>query len=554
MRQIPNNLQVLQALAQVCYEQGKLEESIEPLRRACKLQPAAPDMRYSLAAVLSEAGLQQEAIRQYQKVLQEHPDHVSSRVAIGVLHFHNLDFSAAINCFEEALKTDSANAEASYNLGLARMRVGQSQAAHECFAKALLDRPDFPEAKTCQLFNMHNLSGMTEKKLLEAHTGWAKAFSGFPAATASPGDVQEESGRPIRVGYVSADFRTHSVAFFISPILEAHSRENVESYCYASVERPDAVTGQIREFSDHWRDISALNDELVADLVRQDRIDILVDLSGHTAANRLGVFVRKPAPVQVSWIGYPGTTGLPVMDYRITDGRADPEVDSDEYHTERLVRLDTCFLCYEPPLEIQETGGCPAISNGYITFGSFNNLSKFSPETIALWSEVLRQNPGSRLLLKAKGLGDRLGQEGVYSEFLNQGIERDRVETAGHIHDMGNHLELYHRLDIALDTFPYNGTTTTCEALWMGVPVITLAGTRHASRVGNSLLTAAGFPDFVATSRNDYVSIATRLAQDMPELQKMHRSLRGRMKKSALMDRARMVNNLEAAYRKMLGS
>jgi len=550
--QAPDNIQLLQALAQACYEQKKTSESIGFLQQACRIAPGNTGLRYSLAAILALSGRAQDAVNQYQAILQEHPGHGPSLVGMGIRHFQQLEYSAAIEYFKKAIASNSIDAEAHYNLGLARMRIGQSREADNCFRKALACKPGFVEAETCRLFNLHNIPDVTDAQLLAAHIDWAKHYT-TPAHTNDlPVQLSTLPGRPLRIGYVSPDFRQHSVAYFIIPVLEAHNRQKVDCFCYSNVSQPDTTTEYIRGLADHWRDIYELNDKRTARLIRDDRIDILVDLAGHTSGNRLPVFALRPAPVQVTWMGYPGTTGLPAMDYKITDEHADPTGTSDTHHTETLSRAASCFLCYQPLDEIQPPYKLPVDENGYITFGSFNNLSKYTEDTIALWADILRNVPGARLLLKAKGLGDTAGQQSVVSAFAANGVAADRIECIGHIHDPRDHLELYNRIDIALDTFPYNGTTTTCEALWMGVPVITLAGTRHASRVGASLLTAAAVTGLITDSPANYIATATRLAKNTNKLKQLKQDLHGRIRTSNLMDKAAFTDNLEQLYLEMV--
>jgi predicted O-linked N-acetylglucosamine transferase (SPINDLY family) len=304
--------------------------------------------------------------------------------------------------------------------------------------------------------------------------------------------------------------------------------------------------------ADHWRNISGLDDDQVFRLIQQDSIDILVDLAGHTNRNRLRLLSRKPAPVQVSYLGYPGTTGLRAMDYRLTDAQADPEGASDRFYTEKLVRLEHGFLCYEPPAEPPIQEEMPAHRHGFVTFGSFNNLAKINDDVIHAWADILRRVPGAMLVLKARGLGDSSGRSTVLSGFRRYGISEERVECLGYMIGMDQHFDAYNRIDIALDTFPYNGTTTTCEALWMGVPVITFAGDRHVSRVGTSLLTTVGLTECIATGRDAYVDLATRRAGDLETLSGLRKGLRERMRHSPLMDATRFCRTLEGHYRKML--
>jgi predicted O-linked N-acetylglucosamine transferase (SPINDLY family) len=286
-------------------------------------------------------------------------------------------------------------------------------------------------------------------------------------------------------------------------------------------------------------------------MVRQDNIDILVDLSGHTGTNRLPVFARKPAPVQVTYLGYPNTTGLSTIDYRLTDAWADPPGKTERWHTETLIRLPHGFLCYRPPNATPAVAPPPVQANGHITFGSFNSLVKTTPAVVACWAHILQQVPDARLVIKNKSFRDPSVCARYQGLFAEHGIAPERLELVGWIDNLNNHLELYHRLDIALDPFPYNGTTTTCEALWMGVPVITLAGHTHAGRVGVSLLSRLDLTDLIAGDPDDYTQRAVRLAQDRATLARLRPRLRPRLQASSLCDGPAFARDVEAAYREM---
>jgi predicted O-linked N-acetylglucosamine transferase (SPINDLY family) len=302
---------------------------------------------------------------------------------------------------------------------------------------------------------------------------------------------------------------------------------------------------------DHWRPIIGLSNRAIADQVRQDGIDILVDLAGHTAENRLPVFAYKPAPVQVTWLGYPGTTGMPVMDFRLTDDIADPPGEADKYHSETLVRLPQGFLCYGPPEDAPDVSGLPARQNGHITFGSFNNLPKINPEVIALWSRLLDQVAGSRLLLKSKQFTDEYIRQRFLDLFSACGIAAERLTLLPRVDSTVGHLAIYHQVDIGLDPFPYNGTTITCEALWMGVPVITLRGDRHAGRVGASILTRMGLEDLVSESQDQYVETGIKLAKDMNSIENLRTNLRSRMQSSDLCDGRSFARIIEISFQKL---
>ncbi|MEJ2452429.1 MAG: hypothetical protein P8047_17525 [Gammaproteobacteria bacterium] len=359
------------------------------------------------------------------------------------------------------------------------------------------------------------------------------------------------SGRKIRIGYVSMDFREHSVVYFINPLLENYSRDDFEVYCYSDVVKADNFTHRIQSEVDVWRDIVGMENHSVVDMIRRDRIDILVDLRAHTSGGlRLPVFASKPATIQVTYLGYPNTSGLNTIDYRITDVLSDP-YGQEHYYSEELFRLEGGFLCYQMPQGLPDVNEVPALTNGYITFGSFNNLAKMNPDVMVLWSQILLQIPGSRLILKNKSFRAKAVRERYLARFGEMGIDSERLELIGWQESMEDHLRLYQQIDIGLDTFPYNGTTTTCEAFAMGVPVITLCGVRHAARVGTSLLHQVGLPELIAESETEYMQVAKGLAGDLRRLHDIRAGLRERMLVS-LCNAARFCERMEAAYRKML--
>jgi predicted O-linked N-acetylglucosamine transferase (SPINDLY family) len=360
-----------------------------------------------------------------------------------------------------------------------------------------------------------------------------------------------EPERRLRVGYVSGDFRRHAVGDFLMPLLQHHDRAQIELACYAEIARPDRQTAAFAELADRWHSTVGLTDDQVAALVRADAIDILVDLSGHTASHRLGVFARKPAPLQVSWLGYPSTTGLAAIDYRLTDAIADPAPDAEAQHRERLVRLPHGSWTYVPPRATPEVAPPPSTAGAAPTFGSFNNLAKVNARVIAAWVRILAAVPDSRLMLKSHQLADAPTRELVRSRFTAAGIAPERILVEPGISNWAGHMAAYGTLDVALDPFPYNGTTTTCEALWMGVPVIALRGDRHAGRVGASLLTRLGLDALIAGDIDDYVAKAVALIGDRERLTALRGAQRARFVASALGDPAGFARDVEAAYREI---
>ncbi|NJO37518.1 MAG: tetratricopeptide repeat protein [Rhizobiales bacterium] len=357
-----------------------------------------------------------------------------------------------------------------------------------------------------------------------------------------------DPNRRLRIGFVSPDFRTHSVAYFIRPYFQGFDRTQFDVVAYAHMANEDAVSADFRGLATEWRNVFDLSDQVLADQIRADGIDILVDLAGYTRETRLRAFTARPAPIQMTYVGYPNTTGLPAIDYRITDWIADPE-GMDDHYTETLIRLPGCFLTYAIPAHAPELEPAPAEYRDYVTFGSFNNFAKINPGVIRLWAAVMHAVPGSRLLLKSAHSSDRTAQTVIKGSFEQAGIDPARIAFSAYRQTASNHLAVYNDVDIALDTFPYNGTTTTCEALWMGVPVVTLVGDRHAARVGASLLTTVGFPAGIAESPEDYVTTARLLAENVGLLKTMRRTLRDTMMHSPLCDSVSRARTLEQAFR-----
>jgi protein O-GlcNAc transferase len=341
------------------------------------------------------------------------------------------------------------------------------------------------------------------------------------------------------------------VPYFIEPVLRSHDRDRFEIFCYHSDAREDPVTTRLKGWVKNWRPVGGASDTQLESVLREDGLDILVELSGHTDGHRLAVLARRVAPIQITYLGYPNTTGLAAIDYRLTDRRADPPGESDQLHSEKLVRLPKTFLCYSPP----ETGGhsrmAPFRRNGHVTFCSFNNFRKISPACITLWAQVLSRVPNSKLLIKTFGLQEPGLRASLLEQLKHAGAGSDQVAFAAPTPGHRDHMETYGEADVALDTFPYNGTTTTLDALWMGVPVITLAGDRHASRVGLSILSAVELTEFAARTPDEYVAAAVELAVNPGKVEQLRGSLRERLASSPLTDGGSFTAELENAYLEM---
>jgi protein O-GlcNAc transferase len=496
-------------------DQGKLDEAIAAFREAIRIKPALAEVHFNLGNALRDRGMADEAVA----------------------------------ACRQATRANPSSAKGHCNLGVALSDQGKFEEAIAAYREAIRLEPDLVEGSSGLLSCMNYCDRVLPAALLEAHCAWDEWHGRAAPRPAAYANVRSVRGR-LKVGYVSPDFRQHSVAYFLEPLLRNHDRNEIEVFCYAEVSWPDEVTERFKQMADHWVTTVGMPHEALAERILHDRIDILVDLAGHTAKNRLPVFARKPAPIQVTWLGYPNTTGLKAIDYRLVDAVTDPEGEPDALASETLVRLPGGFLCYGGHDGAPAPGPAPCLATGAVTFGSFNSPPKLSAATLDAWAQVLAPLPQARLLLKGKPFADAATRALYLDRLAQRGVAPERVELAAWLPDQA-HLAFYDRIDIALDPFPYNGTTTTCQALWMGVPVVTLRGDRHASRVGASLLTQVGLTDLIADSVEAYVETAVALAGDPARLADLRHSLRPRMAASPLCDAAGFARKIEQSYRTM---
>ncbi|MBD2096641.1 tetratricopeptide repeat protein [Trichocoleus sp. FACHB-591] len=538
-------------LALACFNRRQLDQAITYYQQALALQPTAPDIHTNLGNVYQDLGQAEAAIASYQKALTLKPDSAEAHNNLGNMYKRQGQLAEASTHYQRAVVLRPDLAETYNNLGNVLKDQGRMTEAIAAYRQAIAMKPGLMEAKSNLLFSLHYDSTHDPETIFAEHKRWAEQYAEPLTQAATPHLNDRTRDRRLRIGYVSPDFNAHPVGFFIGSVLAAHDRANYEVFCYANLLAADGLTEQFRRFADGWRDIISLSDEQVAQLVRQDQIDILVDLAGHTAGNRILVFAHKPAPIQVTYLGYPNTTGLSAIDYRLTDTWADPVGVADTRHTESLVRLPRGFLCYQAAQNAPTVEALPALTKGYVTFGSFNNLAKVTPEVIATWANILKAVPQSQMVLKYKALTDAATRQRFHDLFAQHGVTSDRVHLLGHVSSFAEHLALYHQIDIGLDSFPYNGTTTTCEALWMGIPVITLAGKSHAARVGMSLLANLGLTDLIAVSSGEYVALAKRLAEDRDRLRFLRSNLRYLMSRSPLTNGRGFTQTLESLYRQM---
>jgi protein O-GlcNAc transferase len=526
---------------------GRTQEAEQAFRRSLELNPRQAEAWFSLGNLKTGQNEHYAAFEAFLQVLQIEPHHARAwtNMAIALQRVGKLD--DALAAYERARTLLPDEALIHYNLAIALLALGRTQEAFAASCRAVELEPDYVTAHSNVLLCMTYQGEGSAADSLAAHKAWDQLHS----EPLKPASVLHANGRDperrLKIGYVSCDFQAHPVGWLLANVLPAHDKANVEVFCYANDVIEDEITDRLKAGADHWRDITGETDEAVAARVRQDEIDILLDLTGHTGRNRLLTFARKPAPVQVSWLGYPGTTGMSAMDYLIMDAVTVP-AGAEDGCSEALVRLPHGRFCYAPP------SFAPAVSDrpqgSVVVFGSFNHLAKLGPEVVRLWAGVLSAVPQSRLVLKWAALSEHSARERLKMAFAAEGIGADRLELRGsspHADMLGE----YGDIDIALDPFPYSGGMTSAEALWMGVPVVTWPGDRIASRQTVAFLTELGLTDLAASSADDYVRIAAELAGDPARRAELRRTLRPRMAGSPLTDGTQFTPGLEAAYRQM---
>lgn len=540
--------------ANTAVEHGQLEEAArlleeESVQKVLEEQPDSSKifMMYKVALLVCQIGQVQRAEDLYHDILEisAHPAIYSE---LATICQHSGRLNEAVHYLGVALEKAPNEPMLWGNLGTTLMRLGQTEKSIELLRNTVKKRPDNNQAHSNLLLYMHYLPDVKRSSIFEESRRWANA--NLPARMAKTTHNNDpDPDRRLKIGYISPDFHEHSVTYFFEPLLDAHNRRNVEVYGYGNVMHYDDTTDRLKRKFDHYHNIRPLDDKEAAALIERDGVDILIDLAGHSGNSRIYAMAYKPAPIQVTWLGYPDTTGMSQIDYRLTDCIADPP-GSQQFYTEELFCLPEGFLCYGPGEAMPPIADSPVQKKGSITFGSFNSSSKINPVIIELWSRILKSTPDSSLLLKFRSGGDDEIRDMFLRRFEKFGISPDRIATCGWVVSPG-HLELYNQVDIALDTYPYNGTTTTCQALLMGVPVISLAGEHHMSRVGLSILTRLGLEFFAASTPDEYVAKTAALAANPDALAKIRASMRTRMAVSPLCNKDKFAENIEQAYRKM---
>ena len=535
-------------LGVVLQTQRKLDDAIQSYCKAIALNPNYVEAHSNLGGCFHSQGRLEEAARCYVQAVELKPELVEGHYNLGTVLVAQRRLSEAVGCFRRALELKPDFARAYYDLGSALSDLGLPDEAIAAYQRALEVKPDYADAYSNVLVAMQYMPDVTLAGLLAAHREFDHRFAAPLREHWRPHENDRDPERRLRVGFVSPNFfLLPAIGYFVIRALENLDRAQCETVCYCDWNLPDDATQRFRAAASEWRNVTALTDEELTEQIRADRIDILFDLAGQTAQNRLLVFARKPAPIQVTWGDYVGTTGLAAMDYILAD-RYEIPAEAEKYYCERVLRMPDDYICYDPPAYAPDVSPLPALTHGIVAFGSFNYPAKITSQIVAVWAKIVFRVPQSRLVLKYRGMNDVACADRLAKEFGSLGIDRERVEFQG----WSPHEALladYGRIDVALDTFAYNGGLTTCEALWMGVPVVTCPGETFASRHSLSHLSNAGLTETIGGSLNEYVEIAVSLAGDMPRLAKLRVNLRQQMAVSPLCDGPRYAKNLMANLR-----
>ena len=530
---------------------GRHEEAVASYRRVLQIAPDLAKAHFDLGNALHSLAHFREAIASYREALRLDPNHVDAYCRLGNLLVEDGHFDEAFAYYRRALELQPENADVHSHMGYAFRRLGQMEKAIASYRSALEFEPDSALALRNLLFLENSLASQPAEALLAK----ARQFGELAARQARPLVTWANPAafdRVLRVGLVSGDFREHAVGHFLENALAALIARptcRVELHAYSNSAYFDSVSARIKASCSAWALVAHLTDEALAQRIRDDGIDILIDLAGYTALNRLQVFAWKPAPIQITWLGYLATTGVEAIDYLIADAWTLPETE-EIFFTEKIWRLPESYLCFTPPVETTEVGSLPALNNGYVTFGSFNNLTKMNDAVVALWARVLTAVPNSRLLLKSKQFAASSVRQSVVERFARHGVDGGRLLLEGLV-PRADYLKPFQRMDIALDPFPYPGITTSVETLWMGVPLVTMAGKSFLSRQGVGLLMNAGLADWIATDADDYVARAVIHAGDLPRLAALRNELRQQVLASPIFNAPRFAGHFEAALRDM---
>jgi predicted O-linked N-acetylglucosamine transferase (SPINDLY family) len=546
LRLDPNHEGACLNLGNALKEQRHFVEAMECFRTALRINPNQAEALNNLGVTLQEQGRLPEALECFRQAFKIKPDYAEAHFNLGIA-LKDTQPDEAIVCFQQALRLKPQYVDAYVNMGSAFKDLGLLKKALACYRKALQLKPDYAAADSNVLYLLQFSPDYDSASIYEEHRRWNSQHARPLEKFIQPHDNEPAPERRLRIGYISPDFRNHVLAFSFTPLFSNHDHENYEPFFYSDVLAPDDNTRRFQSYADVWRTIDGLTDEQVARLVRQDRIDIFVDLTTHMARNRLLVFARKPAPIQVCWGAYPGSTGLTAIDYRLTDYYLDPPTEKPLPYSEESIRLPDSFWCYNPLTNEPAVNALPALQNGYITFGCLNNFCKINDPTLKLWAKVMQAIPSSRLILLTPQGKHR---DRILRVFQQEGITAERLTLVARLPRL-QYLQVYHQIDVGLDSLPYNGHTTSLDSYWMGVPVVTLVGATIAGRAGLSQLSNLNMKELVAWMPEEFVGLAARLAADRDRLGNLRAHLRERLEQSPLMNGKCFARSFEAAYRSM---
>jgi len=538
----PDFAEAHHSLGVVLMDRGDLDEAVACYRRALELNPELAEAHNNLGNAFEDAGHLDEAVACYRRAVELEPNYAAAYNNLGNALRDRGHLDEAIASYRRALKLKPDYAAAYNNLGNAWKDQGTLDEALACYRQALELKPDLARAHSNLLFTLQYCAGVTPAQLAEAHVEYDRLHAAPLHGSVEPHENVPDPRRRLRLGFVSPDLRRHPVGYLLIRVLENLRSERQETICYSDRIAQDDLTHRFQAAATRWRDVFGMSDQRLAEQIRADRIDILFDLAGHTAGNRLLVFARKPAPIQVTWAGYQGTTGLTAMDYLLADRCGVPE-SSQPFYTEKILRMPDGYAVFEPPDDAPGVRPLPAIERRYVTFGACSNPAKVNPAVVACWAQILKALPRSRLILKYQGMDDPGVRQRYHGLFAAQGISPQRVDLLPRV-CWADRFNVFHEIDIGLDTFPYSGSMTACEALWMGVPVVTWPSDRLAGRQTMGHLTAINLLETIARDLNDYVEIAESLANDLPRLAVIRAGLRQQMAASPLCDGPRFATNL----------
>jgi predicted O-linked N-acetylglucosamine transferase (SPINDLY family) len=523
--------------------QNRLAEAATSCQQALTLEPNYPEAYCALGSIYFAVGDFAKAGENFQQALAIRPSYPEALNNLGTTHQVQRHLLEAESCYRQAISLHPDYVDAHTNLGINLQAQGRIAEAEQCWRTSLALKPDQIATQSGLLFHL-NYSARHQANYLEE----AKKFGRMVAATATPYSRWLGAERPtcLRVGLVSGDLRDHPVGHFLHALLRESKSPRIEFVAYATQPGMDDYSARLKPYLSDWKNISNLTDEAAAQLIHGDGVHILIDLAGHSALNRLSLFAWKPAPVQISWLGYLASTGVEAIDYVLSDPYSTLPQDEENF-SESIWRLPDSCICFTPPDQSPAVEALPALKQGFVTFGSFNNLTKMTDGVVATWARILHSVPTSRLLLKASQLNEPFIQSRTLQRFAEHGISGDRLILAETAPSRSRHLSMYHKVDIALDTFPYPGVTTSIEALWMGIPVLTLHGDGILARAGESICINAGLADWIASSENDYVDKAKDFAQETTKLAQLRTQLRKQVLESPLFDSARFAEQYEEA-------